>query len=172
MQLTRPVPACCRIFCAWDDAKAVAFNQSLGRARTRVVVRHGNETIGSPPCKPREDRGVRAHSNRLIVLDVGGTILQDQGDVVEALRGALARRDIVASAAEFGPWSGASKRAVIRHFVDQTLAHEIYKHFVEQVNEAYKSVACLGDAPFGYFLLSVAFCFLSGDCLAPYRCVP
>ncbi|HEV2200537.1 MAG TPA: HAD-IA family hydrolase [Bryobacteraceae bacterium] len=87
---------------------------------------------------------------RLIALDVGGTILQDRGDVVDALRSAMARRDIVVSAAEIGPWRGASKRAVIRHFVDlrskqsevarQTLAREIYKDFVAQVNEAYKSV--------------------------------
>jgi phosphonatase-like hydrolase len=100
--------------------------------------------------------GVQAHSIRLIVLDVGGTILQDRGDVVEALGGAMARRDIIASAAEIGPWRGASKRAVIRHFVDQqskqsevdrqTLAHEIYKDFVEQVNEAYKSVPPVSGA--------------------------
>jgi phosphonatase-like hydrolase len=91
-----------------------------------------------------------AHSFRLIVLDVGGTILQDRGDVVDALRSAMARRDIAVSAAEIGPWRGASKRAVIRHFVDQrskqgdadpqALAHEIYEDFVRQVNEAYKSV--------------------------------
>ena len=94
--------------------------------------------------------GVQVRSIRLIVLDVGGTILQDRGDVVEALRGALARRDIIVSVAEIGPWRGASKRAVIRHFVDQhsklsdvdrqTLAHEIYDDFVGQVSEAYKSV--------------------------------
>jgi phosphonatase-like hydrolase len=98
----------------------------------------------------------QANSIRLIVLDVGGTILQDRGDVVEALRGAMARREIIVSAAEIGPWRGASKRAVIRHFVDQqskqsdvvreTLAHEIYKDFVGQVNEAYKSVPPISGA--------------------------
>jgi phosphoglycolate phosphatase len=98
----------------------------------------------------------QANSIRLIVLDVGGTILQDRGDVVEALRGAMARREIIVSAAEIGPWRGASKRAVIRHFVDQqskqsdavrqTLAQEIYKDFVGQVNEAYKSVPPISGA--------------------------
>ncbi len=48
------------------------------------------------------------------------------------------------------PWRGAAKRAVIRHFVDlqskldeasrQKLSAEIYWTFVEQVNEAYKTV--------------------------------
>jgi hypothetical protein len=68
--------------------------------------------------------GAKAHSIRLVVLDVGGTILQDRGDVVEALRGAMARSDIIANAAEIGPWRGASKRAVIRHFVDQRLIRQ------------------------------------------------
>ena len=68
----------------------------------------------------------------------------------------MARRDIIASAAEIGPWRGASKRAVIRHFVDQqskqsevdrqTLALKIYQDFVEQVNEAYKSVPPVSGA--------------------------
>jgi phosphonatase-like hydrolase len=87
---------------------------------------------------------------RLIVLDVGGTILEDRGDVVEALQSALGQRDIVVSAADIAPWRGAAKRAVIQHFVDQrsksneadrkTLAGEIYKSFVERVSEAYKAV--------------------------------
>jgi len=87
---------------------------------------------------------------RLVALDVGGTILQDHGDIVDALRNSMARRDITVSAADIGPWRGAAKRAVIRHFVDlqsklseagrQTLSAEIYRTFVEQVNEAYKTV--------------------------------
>jgi phosphonatase-like hydrolase len=93
---------------------------------------------------------VQTQSIRFVILDVGGTILQDRGDVVEALRSAMARRDIVVSAAEIAPWRGASKRAVVAHFVDQrlrrsaqerqTIANEIYRDFVGQVNEAYKSV--------------------------------
>ena len=93
---------------------------------------------------------------RLVALDVGGTIIQDRGDVVEALQSAMGRRHIDVSAAEIGPWRGASKRAVIRHFVDlrskgssgerQTLAQEIYADFVTQVNEAYKSVPPIAGA--------------------------
>jgi phosphonatase-like hydrolase len=87
---------------------------------------------------------------RLVALDVGGTILQDHGDIVDALRSSMGKRDITVSASEIGPWRGAAKRAVIRHFVDQqsklsesgrqTLSAEIYRTFVEQVNEAYKTV--------------------------------
>lgn len=99
---------------------------------------------------------VRPQSIRFVVLDVGGTILQDRGDVVEALRSAMARRNVVVSAAEIAPWRGASKRAVIRHFVDQQssrsdgdpqkVAQDIYRDFVRQVNEAYKSVPPISGA--------------------------
>lgn len=87
---------------------------------------------------------------RLVALDVGGTILQDHGDIVDALRSSMARRGIAVSAADIGPWRGAAKRAVIRHFVDQqsklneagrqTLSAGIYRDFVEQVAKAYKTV--------------------------------
>ena len=93
---------------------------------------------------------------RLIVLDVGGTILEDHGDVVETLRSAMAHRDIIVSAAEIGPWRGASKRAVIRHFVDlrskasdpgrEALAGEIYKDFNARLNEVYKTVPPIAGA--------------------------
>lgn len=93
---------------------------------------------------------------RLVALDVGGTILQDRGDVVEALQGAMKRRGIVVTAAEIGPWRGAAKRAVIRNFVDrqskqsdadrQKLSSEIYRDFVREVNEAYKSVPPIAGA--------------------------
>ena len=99
----------------------------------------GSSAIGAQPPKMR-----------LVALDVGGTILQDHGDIVEALRNSMGKRGITVSAAEIGPWRGAAKRAVIRHFVDlqsklndagrQKLSAEIYRTFVEQVSEAYKTV--------------------------------
>lgn len=114
--------------------------------------------------------GVEAPSFRLIALDVGGTLLADRGDVVESLRSAMARRDITVSAVEIGPWRGAAKRAVIQHFVDlaskqseadrKKLSGDIYRDFVTQVNEAYKSVPPIEGAEeairklreFGYLL--------------------
>jgi phosphonatase-like hydrolase len=94
--------------------------------------------------------GVPSQTFRLIVLDVGGTLLEDRGDVVEALQSSMARHGIKVSAADIAPWRGAAKRAVVQHFVDQvggnsesdrqTLAAKIYKDFVAQVTEAYKSV--------------------------------
>ncbi|MEO8049427.1 MAG: HAD-IA family hydrolase [Acidobacteriota bacterium] len=113
--------------------------------------RHSLKALGAAAVAgPASAAGVPTPAIRLVALDVGGTILQDHGDVVQSLQNAMARRDIVVSAADIGPWRGAAKRAVIRHFVDlqsklneagrQTLAAEIYKTFVQQVNQAYQTV--------------------------------
>src|SRR5450631_1288191 len=78
-------------------------------------------------------------SIRLIVLDVGGTIIQDRGDVPDALQGAFAKRGMTVTPDEIARWRGASKREVVRHFVGErspkegaardTLAAAIYADF-------------------------------------------
>jgi phosphonatase-like hydrolase len=113
--------------------------------------RHSLKTLAAVAVVAGSSTGAtQSPKIRLVALDVGGTILQDHGDIVDALRSSMGKRDIVVSAAEIGPWRGAAKRAVIRHFVDQqsklsepgrqTLSTEIYRTFVGQVNEAYKTV--------------------------------
>ena len=47
---------------------------------------------------------------RLIVLDVGGTIIQDHGDVPDALQAAFAKRGIQVALDEIARWHLASKR--------------------------------------------------------------
>jgi phosphonatase-like hydrolase len=118
----------------------------LSRRRSLKALAAAAAFVSGSPASAQ----TQSHGFRLIALDVGGTILQDHGDVVDSLRNAMARREIVVSAADICPWRGAAKRAVIRHFVDlqskrneagrQTLSAEIYRMFVEQVNEAYKTV--------------------------------
>lgn len=118
--------------------------------------RHSLKALAAAAVVAGSSSGAETPKIRLVALDVGGTILQDHGDIVDALRNSMARRDIVVSAADIGPWRGAAKRAVIRHFVDlqsklsetgrQTLAAEIYRTFVEQVNEAYKTVPPIDGA--------------------------
>lgn len=86
---------------------------------------------------------------RLVVLDVGGTIIQDRGDVPEALRTAFASRGITVTPAEIAQWRGASKREVVKHFVQlrtatsdaerSKLAELIYADFAAQINRAYKT---------------------------------
>ena len=93
---------------------------------------------------------------RLVVLDVGGTIIQDRGDVPESLRKALANHGITVSSAEIANWRGASKREIVRHFVQlATLAPNVdreklieaaYADFSAQVNEAYSTVPPIAGA--------------------------
>jgi phosphonatase-like hydrolase len=88
---------------------------------------------------------------RLIVLDVGGTIIQDRGDVVDALQSAFAKHGAKITSEEIAPWRGASKREVVRHFVKEKslkpeLAESIYKNFTAQAIEKYKSVPPIAGA--------------------------
>lgn len=117
--------------------------------------RHSLKVLTAAVALP-SPASMQGHRIRLVVLDVGGTILEDRGYVVEALQSTMARREIIVSATELGPWRGAAKRAVIQHFVDQqskqsdaarqALAGEIYKAFVAQVTEAYRTVPPIGGA--------------------------
>jgi phosphonatase-like hydrolase len=87
---------------------------------------------------------------RLIVLDVGGTIVEERGDVPDALQSAFSRRGMTVSAAEINQWRGAAKREIVRHFVNQrtklsdgerdVLVETIYRDFRARIIESYKSV--------------------------------
>jgi phosphonatase-like hydrolase len=87
---------------------------------------------------------------RLIVLDVGGTIIQDHGDVPDALEAAFDRHGVKVGLEEIAKWRGASKREVVRHFTSErsklsgpkldALCDAIYKDFTDQAIQAYKDV--------------------------------
>jgi len=87
---------------------------------------------------------------RLVVLDVGGTIVEERGDVPAALESAFAKRGITVSAAEINQWRGAAKREVVRHFVSERrklpdaergeLIDGIYADFRARILDAYKTV--------------------------------
>jgi phosphonatase-like hydrolase len=93
---------------------------------------------------------------RLVMLDVGGTIIQDRGDVPDALQGAFAKRGITVTAEEIAQWRGASKREVVRHFASErsaakgsdleTLLTAIYADFNARVIEIYKDVPPIAGA--------------------------
>src|SRR5215467_2425909 len=87
---------------------------------------------------------------RLAVLDVGGTIVEERGDVPEALAGAFGKRGITVSLAEINQWRGAAKREVVRHFVTQRtklsdaerdkLIEAVYSDFSARIIDSYKTV--------------------------------
>jgi phosphonatase-like hydrolase len=93
---------------------------------------------------------------RLVVLDVGGTIVQDRGDIPEALRSALGHHGVASSAEEIARQRGASKREVVRYFVDrqklaegtdrEKLAADIYQEFQSNLISIYRSVPPISGA--------------------------
>lgn len=56
---------------------------------------------------------------RLVIFDIGGTIIEDNGEVISAFGTALEKNDVRASRAELTEMKGASKRAVITQFVER-----------------------------------------------------
>lgn len=110
--------------------------------------------------EPLAARGLRSRSGapaiRLVVLDVGGTIIEERGDVPETLRIAFANHGISVSPAEIGQWRGASKREIVRHFVEkqaatagadrEKLASDIYRDFSARLNAAYQTVPPIAGA--------------------------
>jgi len=93
---------------------------------------------------------------RLIVLDVGGTIIEDRGDVPATLQSAMGKHGITVTPAEISEWRGASKREIIRHFVErqtmppaadrEKLAVAIYQEFNARLGEIYQAVPPIAGA--------------------------
>jgi phosphonatase-like hydrolase len=92
---------------------------------------------------------------RLVVLDVGGTLIEDHGEVPEAMHRALTSHGVAVTFAEIGEWRGASKRGMVRHFVElrtkadagrEGLIAAIYDDFSRQVNAAYADVRPIAGA--------------------------
>jgi phosphonatase-like hydrolase len=56
---------------------------------------------------------------RLVIFDIGGTIIEDHGEVVASFCAALAANGLAASEAEIKELKGSSKRDVIKKFVER-----------------------------------------------------
>ena len=71
-----------------------------------------------------ESRGLLAYyltmqKLKLVIFDIGGTIIEDHGEVISAFSAALEGNNLRASRAELTEMKGASKRAVITQFVER-----------------------------------------------------
>jgi phosphonatase-like hydrolase len=82
---------------------------------------------------------------QLVVFDIAGTIIEDRGEVVSAFGRALRGHNIPFSDEELQAWKGASKRQVIRHFVERaSLPHaeeaieRIYAAFRSELEQTYR----------------------------------
>jgi phosphonatase-like hydrolase len=56
---------------------------------------------------------------KLVIFDIGGTIIEDNGEVVASFSAALERNGVAASESEIKELKGSSKRDVIRKFVER-----------------------------------------------------
>ncbi len=93
---------------------------------------------------------------RLVVLDVGGTIIEDRGDVPAELGRALSHHGVDFTPEEIARYRGASKREIVRHFVDRgspapdverdKLAAAIYDEFTQNLIAIYRSVPPISGA--------------------------
>jgi phosphonatase-like hydrolase len=61
---------------------------------------------------------------KLVIFDIGGTIIEDNGEVIAAFSAALAANGLPATAAELAEFKGASKRDVIKRFVERQWSKE------------------------------------------------
>ena len=85
---------------------------------------------------------------KLVVLDIGGTLIGDHGEVPDAMLGAFSRKGITVTPQEFSGWRGASKRGMVKHFVEErgpkdgrtALEEAIYADFTITVSKAYQNV--------------------------------
>ena len=91
---------------------------------------------------------------KLVVLDIGGTLIGDHGEVPDAMLGAFSRHGITVTPQEFSEWRGASKRGMAKHFVElrgpkgagAPLIDAIYADFFATASKAYEKVQPIAGA--------------------------
>src|SRR5215469_1336785 len=110
----------------------------------------GSMLAGSAAAQAADD-DEPAMPLKLVVLDIGGTLIADHGEVPDSMLGALARQGIVVTPQEFSEWRGASKRGMVRHFVarehkSEALIEPIYADFTRTVTKAYEKVQPIAGA--------------------------
>ena len=76
---------------------------------------------------------------KLVVFDIAGTIIQDHGEVVSAFSSALEKNRIPFTAEELKRWKGASKREVIRHFIEQNGTKSRQTELVETTYRCFRA---------------------------------
>jgi phosphonatase-like hydrolase len=108
-------------------------------------------SAGAQPLPPGSNPSVVL---KLVVLDIGGTLIGDHGEVPEAMLGAFARKGITVTPQEFSEWRGAAKRGMVQHFVEQrgpqtgrpALIEAIYNDFTTTASKAYANVQPIAGA--------------------------
>ncbi len=110
-------------------------------------------SAGAQPMPPGGNDDDPPMPLKLVVLDIGGTLIGDHGEVPESMLGAFARHGITVTPQEISEWRGASKRGVVSHFVGvraasggTALIDAIYGDFTTMVSKAYENVQPIAGA--------------------------
>jgi phosphonatase-like hydrolase len=111
----------------------------------------GSVLASGATADPSDDDDDPPMPLKLVVLDIGGTLIADHGEVPDAMLGAFARHGITVAPEDFSEWRGASKRGMVRHFVarakkSETLIEPIYADFTQTVTRAYEKVQPIAGA--------------------------
>ena len=115
---------------------------SLSRRRSLMLL----PTLGlagAAHAQPSSD----AASLKLVVLDIGGTLVVDGGEVADTITSTLGRHGIAVDPKDLVEWRGASKPDIVRHFVGKQIhdnatlmqtSKTIYDEFVRNLGNAYE----------------------------------
>jgi len=85
---------------------------------------------------------------KLVIFDVGGTIIEDNGEVIDSFSAALKANGLEASQAELTEMKGSSKRAVITKFVERQFGKDpandaritkAYEDFKKQLENSFSN---------------------------------
>jgi phosphonatase-like hydrolase len=74
---------------------------------------------------------------RLVIFDIGGTIIEDNGEVIASFSAALTANGLTATDAELRELKGSSKRDVIKKFVEEQWGAQDEKN-EERIRRAYR----------------------------------
>jgi len=118
---------------------------TLTRRRSFSVLPAFAALTGRAVAQPKDNDDDPPMTIKLVVLDIGGTLIADHGEVPDAMLGAFSRHGVTVTPQEFAEWRGASKREMVRHFVQREhkndgLIEPIYADFMTTAGKAYEKV--------------------------------
>src|SRR5258706_9889101 len=107
--------------CRLNDRLSCPHREKRLRLSRRTSLKAIAAAVATPTGIAAASRGAVAAARsriRLVVLDMGGTIIEDHGEGPDAMKAALATGGVTASLAAIGEWRGGGKKQMVRHFVE------------------------------------------------------
>src|SRR5207302_155097 len=88
------------------------MNFSRRRSLSLIPALAGLSSLAGAAAQPaaQDDDDDPPMPLKMVILDIGGTIIGDHGEVPDAMLGAFSRHGITVTPQEFSEWRGASKR--------------------------------------------------------------